>query len=253
MKTEKEFFRGRIEAFWSNARLAGVIASVLVASALMLGAVSGSSSAPSVSPGTSVLAPDKGKFSILVNGKPVGTEEFETSPSGANWIVRDTSEIQAGSSVTRVTGTLELHADGTPVHYEWATEGGKKASSTVTFDGFTASVEPHTAGAYPYSQQFTFNSQPVIVLDNNLYDQYAVLARLYDRPKKGVQRFSVFVPQEITGGTVTVEFVGNQEAGGKKLEQLRVKTEDNEINLFLDGQRLVRIAVPGANAEIVRE
>ncbi|HUJ30639.1 MAG TPA: hypothetical protein VLY23_05120 [Candidatus Acidoferrum sp.] len=199
------------------------------------------------------FAPDKGTFDILVNGKPAGKEDFEISPSGGNWIVRGTASIQAANSVTRVTGTLELQPDGTPLHYEWSTEGDKHASSTVTFDGRTASVEPHIPGAYPYSQQFTFNSQPIVVLDNNLYDQYAVLARLYDRSKKGVQTFSVLVPQEITGGPVTVESLGNQDAGGKKLEQLRVKTEGNELNLFLDGQRLMRITVPGANAEIVRE
>ena len=32
-----------------------------------------------------------------------------------------------------------------------------------------------------------------------------------------------------------------------------VKTEDIEINLFLDGERLVRIVSPSANAEIIRE
>jgi hypothetical protein len=32
-----------------------------------------------------------------------------------------------------------------------------------------------------------------------------------------------------------------------------VKTEDIEINLFLDGQRLVRIVSSSANAEIIRE
>jgi len=115
-------------------------------------------------------------------------------------------------------------------------------------------VELRMEGARPYTQQFTFNSDRVVVLDNNMYDQYAILTHLYDWGKKGAQTFSVIVPQEMTPGSVTVESLGKQDTGrGAKLEQLRVKTEDIEINLFLDGERLVRIVSPSANAEIIRE
>ena len=92
------------------------------------------------------------------------------------------------------------------------------------------------------------------MLDNNLYYQYGVLARLYDREKKGVQTFAVLVPQELTPGSVTVESLGEQNSnGGKKLEELVVKTEDLEVDLFLDGARLERIVAPSTNAEIVRQ
>ena len=91
------------------------------------------------------------------------------------------------------------------------------------------------------------------MLDNNLYHQYAILARLYDWEKKGAQTFSVLVPQELTPGTVTVDSLGEQELSGKKVEELRVSTEDNEIDLFLDGAKLLRVVAPAANAEIIRE
>jgi hypothetical protein len=91
------------------------------------------------------------------------------------------------------------------------------------------------------------------VLDNNLYHQYVVLAHLYDWNKKGVQTFAVLVPQEMTPGSVTVDSVGKQEVSGAQLEELRVKTEDLELDLYLDGQKLVRIVAPSSNAEIVRE
>jgi hypothetical protein len=200
------------------------------------------------------FAPDKGKFKILVNGQPAGTEEFSLSANGGNWIARGNAEIQTPQGPTHVTGNLELRPDGVPVRYEWTMQGAKKASSTIVFNGATANVELRMEGARPYTQQFTFNSDRVVVLDNNMYDQYAILARLYDWDKKGAQTFSVIVPQEMTPGSVTVESLGKQDSGsGEKLEQLRVKTEDIEINLFVDGQRLVRIVSPSANAEIIRE
>jgi len=199
------------------------------------------------------LEPDKGRFRILVNGQQVGKEEFEIAASGDKWVARGTTEVQSGQTNTHVTGTLELRSDGTPLRYEWSTQGPKKASAAVVFDGTTATIELHMENRQPFTQQFTFSSPRIVILDNNLNYQYAILAKLYDWSKKGPQTFPVLVPQELTPGTVTLESMGKQNSGGKSLEELRVKTEDTEIDVYLDGARLVRIAVPSANAEIVRE
>jgi hypothetical protein len=168
-------------------------------------------------------------------------------------VAHGTSEIQSPQGSSRVKGTLNLKPDGTPIRYEWSTEGAKKASSVIVFNGVEANVELHLEGARPYTQQFTFNSPRIVVLDNNLYHQYAVLFRLYDWDKKGAQSFAVLVPQEITPGSITVESLGKQDIGGASLEELRVKTEDNEIDAFFDGPKLMRLLAPAANAEIVRE
>ena len=200
-----------------------------------------------------VLVPDKGTFRILVNGQQVGKEEFEISSRGGDWVAHDTSEIQGAGGTSRVTGTLELHADGTPAHYEWSTQGEKKASATIGFEGSTATIDLHIEGVKPYTQQFTFNSPQVVILDNNLYYQYAVLASLYDWNRKGAQTFAVLVPQELTPGSITVESAGTHDANGRTLEELAVKSPDLEVDLFLDGQRLVRIVSPSANAEILRD
>jgi hypothetical protein len=199
------------------------------------------------------FAADKGKFRIMVNGQPVGKEEFEIGPSGSDWVAHGNAEIQSPQGNTHVTGTLTIHADGTPSRYEWATQGAKKASAVIGFNGMSATVELQLQGARPFTQQFTFTSPLVVVLDNNLYHQYELLAHLYDWQKKGAQSFSVLVPQELTPGTVTVDAMGEQELSGKKVEELRVRTEDNELDLYLDGPKLMRVVAPAANAEIIRE
>jgi hypothetical protein len=204
-------------------------------------------------PAPAALIADKGRFRILVGGQQVGKEDFEIAPNGGNWVARGVSELKGSDGVTHVTGTLELHADGTPARYEWSTQGAKKAGASITFSGPTATINLVVDGSKPFTQQFTYNSPMVVVLDNNLYHQYAVLARLYDWNKKGAQTFSVLVPQELTPGSVTVESLGPQDAGGKKQDELRVKTEDLELDLYLENQRLVRIETPGTSAEIVRE
>jgi hypothetical protein len=201
----------------------------------------------------SLIVADKGKLRILVNGQQVGKEEFEISPSGSNWVAHGTAEIQSPQGNSHVNGTLELMPDGTPIHYQWSTEAPKKASAVIAFNGPKADIELHLEGARPYNQQFTFNSPLVIILDNNLYHQYAILGRIYDWDKKGAQTFSVLVPQENTPGSITVESLGKQPVGSAQFEELSVKTEDNEIDAFFDGPKLMRLVAPAANAEIVRE
>ena len=201
----------------------------------------------------SVFVPDKGNFRIMVNGQQMGKEEFEINPNGGNWVAHGSSEVQTPDGTTHVSGTLELQADGSPLRYEWQTQGKKKASATIQFSNLTATIDLNMDGARPYKQQFTFTTSPIAVLDNNLYHQYAVLARLYDRQKKGAQTFSVLVPQELTPGTIAVESMGDQNVNGKKLEELTAKTEDLEVDLYLDNGRLVRIVAPSNNAEIIRE
>jgi len=208
---------------------------------------------PAARPATATLAPDKGKFRIMVGGQQVGKEEFEIAQNGANWVARGTSELKTPEGATHVTGTLELHADGSPAHYEWSVQGSKKASASIGFNGNTAVIDLRVDGSRPFAQQFTFSSQPIAILDNNLYHQYAVLARLYDWNKMGTQTFPVLVPQQMTPGSVTVDSLGQKDIDGKKMDELQVKTEDLELDLYLENQRLIRIDAPNSNAEIVRE
>jgi hypothetical protein len=232
-----------------NIVLAGCL-SAISGAALLAGAPSHRAASPLPA---AVLIPDKGNLRIMVNGQQVGKEQFEISPDGDGWVARGSSEVQTSDGEARVSGTLRLQADGAPVHYEWSTEGKKKASAAIDFTNLTANMELHLENAKPYRQTLTFSKSPIVVLDNNLYHQYAILARLYDRDKKGSQTFSVLVPQELAPGTITVDSLGTQEVDDKKVEELSAKTEDLEVHLYLDKGRLVRIAAPSNNAEIVRE
>jgi len=201
-----------------------------------------------------IFVSDKGKFKISINGAPIGTEEFEIHPSGDRWTAQGNADVRPpGGAPTHITSRLTLQADGSPVAYEWSTQGQKKASAEIQFQNSIATITLHLENARPFTQQFTFTSPLVAILDNNLYHQYAILARLYDREKKGSQTFSVLVPQEMTPGTVTVNSVAP--AGvANAAEELRVQTPDLEVDLYLDAKgRLIRLVAPASNAEVVRE
>ena len=137
--------------------------------------------------------------------------------------------------------------------YDWSTQGAKKASAEIQFQNSIATIILRLDNAKPFTQQFTFTSPLIAILDNNLYHQYAILARLYDREKKGSQTFSVLVPQEMTPGSVTVESIAPT-SGSNAAEMLRVQTTDIEVDLSLDAKgRLMKLVAPASNAEVVRE
>lgn len=202
---------------------------------------------------SSVFSPDHGKFKIMVNGAQAGEETFDVAPDGGNWVAHGVTQIQTPAGAERVTGNLVLHADGTPARYDWSTQGAQKANAVITFNGPAAMIDLHVEGKRPYTQQFTFPSAKIAILDNNLYDQFAVLARLYDWQAGGEQTLPVLIPQALTPGSITLNSLGEQDSGGKKLTELQVKTADLEVDLYLDGKKLERIVSASANAEIDRE
>jgi hypothetical protein len=197
---------------------------------------------------------DKGKLRILQNGAEAGTEQFELAPSGNAWIARGETTVRIpGGAETRSTGQLRMTADGTPLHYDWTAQGSTKASGTVEFENGTAKTSVNL-GKQPVLQDFRFPSPRVAVLDNNLYDQYCILGRLYDWNAKGTQTFPVLIPQDTTPGTVSLESLGSKTINGADLQGLRVRSADLEIEVYFDARhRLMRLEVPEAMVVVVRE
>lgn len=206
-------------------------------------------------PGTPVFAQDKGKLTIKLDGQTVGHEEFEISPSGGGWLAKGDADIKPSKgAASKVNGTLTLQADGAPISYEWTSQAEKTNGAHVLFANGIAKMTLQMQGASPFDQTFTFGTPLIAVLDNNLYHQYAVLARLYDWSKRGPQTFSVFIPQELMPGTITAESTGAASVDGKSYEGFRVTTTDLEVDLYLDSHhRLMRLEVPAAKVSVIRD
>jgi hypothetical protein len=203
----------------------------------------------------SVFSADKGKFNILLDGSSIGREDFEIEPSGATWIAKGSTSLKTpdGKSA-KVTGTLTLQPDGAPLSYDWSAQTDKSNSAHILFVNGVAKTTLQMQGASPYNQDNSFGSPLIAVLDNNLYHQFELLARIYDWNKKGAQTFPVLIPQELTPGTITVESTGTATASGKSYEGLKAATSDLEILLYLDSShKLIRLEVPSAKVAVVRE
>jgi hypothetical protein len=230
---------------------------ISIALALIIGACAAFSFAAQkkTAPGPGVLAQDKGKFTIKLDGQTVGHEEFEIAPSGGGWLAKGTADIKPPEgAASKVTGSLTLQSDGTPISYDWTSQTDKTSGARVIFANGEAKLTLQRQGARPYDQSFSFGTPLIAVLDNNLYYQYAVLARIYDWSKGGEQTFRVLIPQDLTPGSVNVVSTGSATSDGKTYEGLKVTTSDLQILLLLDSShRLIRLEVPDAKVSVVRE
>jgi hypothetical protein len=206
-------------------------------------------------PGSSVFAQDSGKLTIKLDGQTVGHEEFEITPSGGGWLAKGNAEIKpANGTSSKISGSLTLQPDGAPISYEWTSQAEKTNSGRFLFTNGLAKMTLQMQGAHPFDQTFTFDTPLIAVLDNNLYHQYAVLARLYNWSKRGPQTFSVLIPQELMPGTVAAEATGSATLDGKSYEGFRVTTSDLEVDLYLDSaHRLMRLEVPAAKVSVIRD
>ena len=202
-----------------------------------------------------VFSADKGKLSITINGQPVGSEDFEISPSGNVWIERSSMSAHVpGGPDIKAMGQLRLSADGMPIHYDWSAEAQKKATGSVDFSGMTAKCVADLGAASPLRKDFTFPSPLIAVLDNNLYYQFGVLIRVYDWRTGGKQTLPVLIPQDMVPGSISVESLGEQMAGNGKYEAVRVSSPDLEIMVYVDARhRMMRLEVPSSNVVIERE
>jgi hypothetical protein len=203
----------------------------------------------------SVFSPDKGKLRITINGQQIGNEDFEISAAGDAWIERSSVSAHApGGADIKATGQLKLGAEGAPIRYDWSAQAQKKATGYVDFVSGTAKCLADLGAAAPLRKDFKFTSPLVAVLDNNLYYQFGVLARVYDWKAGGKQTFPVLIPQEMIPGSISVESLGPQQAGNGRYETLRVSSPDLEIMVYLDAShRMMRLEVPSSNVTIERE
>jgi hypothetical protein len=224
----------------------------LFAFGLLLHAAPQKKSAATAGP---ALAQDKGRFTIQLNGQVVGHEEFEISPAGGGWTAKGSTTLKPSQQAeTKITGALVLQPDGAPISYDWTSQTDKKNGAHILFANGIAKITLEMQGARPFEQDLSFGAPLIAVLDNNLYHQYAVLARIYDWSKRGTQTFPVLIPQELTPGTVTAEATGTASSGGKTYEGLKITTTDVEILLLLDSShKLMRLEVPSASVAVIRE
>jgi hypothetical protein len=205
-------------------------------------------------PPVPALAEDRGKLRILQDGQLMGTEEFSIGRSGQAWMCHGSVELKIpGAGSASVSSQMQLSAEGALQQYTWTSKSDRKVTGGVIFSGSVAQLEVRVDNTQPYSQEFQFDSTRIVILDNNLFHHYLILAQLYDWNTRGSQTFSVLIPQALTPGTIAVEWGGSTEVDGAKMDLLRVRSPDLEVEIYVAAGKVMRLAVPSAKVLIQRE
>jgi hypothetical protein len=204
---------------------------------------------------------DRGSFKIYSDGQLVGRESFQISSDSTNYKATGETLLSLERMKEKVTfnikSTLQFARNLDPLSYQVVQEAGsnivragvkfKSPSSDVTYE-IGKEIDRRTIEL----------QRDVLVLDDNVYHHYILLARRFDYQKGGEQQFTAFIPQQFLAGNVTIADKGNElvDLAGTKilLQHLLVDTGDLQISIWVDpSHSLKKISVPQSKVDVVRE
>ena len=197
----------------------------------------------------------KGELRILYRGEEIGREVFEISGTATELQARSDINYHINANTMRQTTDLLLGGDLAPRRYEWKLEEPRKSWLRMEFEGGRATVSFSRDDGKDEQQIYEFGGR-VALLDVNVFHHFLLLARFYDFARGGPQTISVFVPQSVQPGSVTLELKGVEtlevDGAPQPVRRLSILSEDNEVQLWVtETGRFVRLAVPQAEVEVL--
>jgi len=211
---------------------------------------------------------DSGSFGIFVKGQRVATETFRIEQENGNSVIKSQLKETDGADSVNQKSELQISAKGELLRYEWSQTTGSSLSVFPDNDFLKERIIT-SAGAKPVEQPFLLPSTSPI-LDNNFFIQREVLAWKYlavapcndQNGKRHCETadFGTLVPQARSSISVRMELVGKEKVSirGTEHELLRLDLhgEGFDWNLWLDEHdqfKLMRVAIPADNTEVVRD
>jgi len=191
---------------------------------------------------------DKGVLKILASGQQIGTERFEIAATDDGY--RASGELKLkmpNGQDANETSVMTLDKNLALTSYTRDQRSPRKAGIKAEFNQGRATAHYDTPEG---KNTMEFFMEPgVVVLDTNFFHHFFLLLQRYQADKTKAQNVNVFIPQEATPGMLLLEWLGKEGASDK----WRAKTEV-EILIWSDGNgHLVKLAVPAAKVEVVRE
>jgi hypothetical protein len=197
----------------------------------------------------------RGELRVLYRGEEIGRELYEINSTATETHARGDIAFRIQGGTLRQTTDLLLGGDSAPRRYEWKLQEPRKSWLRMEFEGGRATVWFPRSDGKEDEQVFDFAGR-VALLDNNVYHHFLLLPRLYDFARGGPQTISVFVPQSVQPGTVTVELQGvetaSAEGAPEAVRRLSILSEDNQLQLWVTEMgRFVRLLAPQAEVEVL--
>jgi len=243
--------RGRFSGpFWSACHLHYLLLPMMLLSSCLL----------SLSAADNKSSREEAQFVILVSGREIGHEAYLISCLSESASSSSVTEFRDPASNQTVRIETQLNMDGAflPKDYQRRTEvGSQKVSLSARFAPGQASFEYPVAGVLRKTGLLL--GDRYVLLDENVFHHFVFLARLFDfNSREKYQSFEVVIPQELDNGIVKISDAGKEKVSvrgkGKELQHLKLDSGVLQIELWVDGQKIVhRIAVPSKGIEVLRK
>ena len=211
---------------------------------------------------------DSGSFGVFIQGKRVATETFSVQQQNGTSIIKSQFKETDGGEGSSQKSDLEMTSSGELLRYEWSQSSGGSLSVFPDNEFLKERITTSTTKA-PAEQAFLLPTATP-VLDNNFFVQREVLAWKYlavapckdekDHRRCEPADFGALVPQDRTSMSIRVELVGKEKVTirGAERELLRMNLHGESFDWALwvdesDHFKLIRVAIPADNTEVVRD
>ena len=212
---------------------------------------------------------DSGSFGVFINGNRVATETFTVQQQNAGNVIKSELKAKIGADPIVQKSDLEMTATGELLHYDWSQASGGSLTVLPNNDFLIEKISTPNS-TKPAEQPFLMPSTSAI-LDNNFFVHREVLAWRFLsgackseggslKCQQAPSDYGVLVPQDRTSIHVQMELVGKEKVTirGTERELLRLNLKgDNFLwNLWVDDRdqfKLMRVAIPADNTEVVRD
>ena len=211
---------------------------------------------------------DSGSFGVFVKGQRVVTETFGVQQENGISVVKSRLQESGASTSAGQRSELQMTGSGELVRYEWS-DGSGSLQVTPNNEFLLEKITTATSSK-PAEQPFLMPNTSAI-LDNNFFVHRQVLAWRYLatncqtqsgalKCQQGALEFGVLVPQDRTSMRVRMELVGREKVTirgtERELLRLNLKGEAFAWALWVDEKdqfKLMRVLIPDANTEVVRD
>lgn len=212
---------------------------------------------------------DSGSFGVFIKGQRVATETFKIEQQNGASIIKSQLKEITGADAASQKSDLDMTSSGELLHYEWSQSSG--GSLNVAPSNDVLMERTIAGGSGKAAEQPFLMPSTTVILDNNFFVHREVLAWRYlaadCKPEsgdlkcqQGPQTFGALVPQDHISISVRMELIGKEKITirGAERDLLRVNLsgEDFDWALWLDGHdqfKLIRVAIPADNTEVVRD
>ncbi|MDR3764581.1 MAG: hypothetical protein P4M01_10835 [Acidobacteriota bacterium] len=212
---------------------------------------------------------DEGTFGIFQNGLRTATEQF-TIQQYATHSTTSVTLTAEGKERFEQSCELTMLPDGTFSHYEWKETAPEKSTSSVELGDQVLILHSSNEDGKAIKDQQFFLTPATFILDDYFFSTREVLLWRYlassCRPASGGmntcnlarQRVPILVPRQRLSAQVFIEFKGYEDmplnGHPEHLRHFVIETDGPEWHLWMnEEQKVLRISIPSANTEILRQ